>query len=153
MWSRSRKVIGRAAACLSLMLIGSPGYAMLGGDPVAPGAGESARTIQTPSFSIRETQLITGTVLREYIADDTVFGVAWNGPRVPDLSNLLGGYYTKYLKGWEAMKSRPGPAPRGVSTVVLDDLVVTQGGHMMSWSGQAWLPDYLPAGVRSTDIQ
>jgi hypothetical protein len=33
------------------------------------------------------------------------------------------------------------------------DLVIESGGHMRAWSGRAWLPSALPAGVGAEVIQ
>ena len=90
--------------------------------------------------------------MREYVgADGNVFGLAWNGPRMPDLQALLGNYFPQYASGVQALKARrPG---RGPVAVEQSDLVVHSGGHMGSFFGQAWLPSALPAGVTGSDIK
>jgi hypothetical protein len=104
------------------------------------------------SYTVRETRLASGTVVREYIGQDgSVFGVAWQGQQMPDLSALLGTYFPQYIAGLKA--NRAAGAVRGPATVEQSGLVVHSGGHMGAFSGQAWLPQALPAGVSTSDIQ
>src|SRR5258708_4554229 len=84
-------------------------------------------------------------------ADATVSGIAWRGPQMPDLSELLGGYFPQYTDGVKAARAAHGR--RGVAAVDQDTLVVRSGGHMGAFAGQAWLPQALPAGVSGQDIQ
>jgi hypothetical protein len=147
-------------------------YAALGGSPMTPPAGASvnsqavssaavahaaassaASTASTPSsYTVRTTTFGNGTVVREYLAQDgTVFGLAWNGPQMPNLNDLLGTYFPQYLAGVQAARAvRGGHGPVAVDQ---DSLVVHSGGHMGAFAGQAWLPQALPAGVSGSDIQ
>ncbi len=104
------------------------------------------------AYTVRQTSLPNGTVVREYVSTDgTVFGIAWRGPQMPDLSELLGGYFPQYTDGVKAARAAHGR--RGVAAVDQDTLVVRSGGHMGAFAGQAWLPQALPAGVSGQDIQ
>ncbi len=113
--------------------------------------GASGAATVTP-YSVTQTTLASGTVVREYVSQaGVVFGIAWNGPRMPDLSVLLGDYFPQYVDGVNALRAaHPG---RGPVAVEQTGLVVRSGGHMGSFTGQAWLPQALPAGVTSGDIQ
>jgi Protein of unknown function (DUF2844) len=105
------------------------------------------------SYTVRETTFGSGTIVREYLATDgTVFGIAWRGPQMPDLSDLLGSYFSQYVDGVKAVRAARGNA-RGPVAVEQSGLVVRSGGHMGGFSGQAWLPSALPAGVSGSDIQ
>lgn len=157
-----------------------PARAALGGAPMATPAGASASTLsasaaaaqaavssaaakaaaQTSSaqsstsaaYTVRQTTLATGTVVREYVSQaGTVFGVGWSGPQPPDLSALLGSYFPQYVAGVQA--SHAAGVVRGPGIVETSGLVVHSGGHMGAFSGQAWLPQALPAGVSASDIQ
>ncbi|CAB3772114.1 DUF2844 domain-containing protein [Paraburkholderia solisilvae] len=117
-------------------------------------AGASGASAAAP-YTVRETTLKTGTVVREYISTSTqhVFGVAWNGPFQPRLSNLFGGqYYQQYALGASAAQASRGAA-RGQLSVQQGGLVVHSGGHMGHFVGAAWLPAELPAGVTGDDIR
>jgi hypothetical protein len=117
----------------------------------ASGAASSASA--STSYTVRETTLGNGTVVREYVATEgTVFGIAWSGPQMPDLNDLLGSYFPQYVAGVKAARAARGGG-RGPVAVDQSSLVVQSGGHMGAFSGRAWLPPALPAGVSSSDIQ
>lgn len=115
----------------------------------AAGASSAAGTAP---YTIRQTTLTSGTVVREYLSSDGIaFGVAWNGPRPPDLSALLGSYFPQYVETTKA--NRQAGRVRGPGVVTMNGLVVHSGGHMGSFFGEAWLPQALPAGVAASAIR
>lgn len=159
-------LVGCAVAASS-----SPARAALGGAPIstpsdatttvlAPAARAAPSAMAGPAsgaatlspYSVRATTFSSGTQVREYIgADGRVFGIAWNGPRMPDLSTLLGNYFPEYASGVRAIRTvRHGRGPVAVDNA---DLSVHSGGHMGSFFGQAWLPGALPAGMTGADIK
>ncbi|CAB3805133.1 DUF2844 domain-containing protein [Paraburkholderia fynbosensis] len=180
MWSHIRRagfVTALALPC-SLLAVQSA-HAGLGGAPmtppadasvssrvVQPGGGIAASAAQSvmrsassttssasSSYTVRETTLGNGTVVREYLAaDGAVFGIAWRGPQMPDLNDLLGSYFPQYVAGVKAVRAARGGA-RGPVSVDQSGLVVRSGGHMGAFSGQAWLTPALPSGVSGSDIQ
>jgi hypothetical protein len=106
----------------------------------------------TAPYTVRQTTLATGTVVREYLTSDgTTFGVAWNGPRLPDLSALLGSYFPQYVATTKA--NRQAGRFHGPGMVTQQGLIVRSGGHMGSFFGEAWLPQALPAGVAASVIK
>lgn len=116
-------------------------------------ASTSTSSASSPSYTVRETTLGSGTVIREYLAaDGSVFGIAWHGPQMPDLNDLLGNYFPQYVAGVKAARASRGGG-RGPVAVDQSSLVVRSGGHMGAFSGQAWLPPALPVGVSGSDIQ
>lgn len=144
--------------------------AALGGAPMSPDATDQAvsvRMLQRSAnaaarpgdgattetrFVVRETTLGSEVVIREYLnAVGTVFGVAWQGPTKPNLVELLGSYFPQYAAGVKVSRASRGiRAPVAIDS---DGLVVREGGHMGAFSGQAWLPAALPAGVTGDIIQ
>lgn len=113
----------------------------------------SSSTSASAPYTVRETKLGNGTVVREYLAaDGAVFGIAWRGQQMPNLNNLLGSYFPQYVAGVKAVRAARGGA-RGPVSVDQGSLVVRSGGHMGAFSGEAWLPPALPAGVSGSDIQ
>jgi hypothetical protein len=114
-----------------------------------PAAGASAASAAS-SYSIKETTLDSGTVVREYVgAGGAVFAVAWSGPFMPDLRTLLGAQFAT-LTAENAARPR---GRRGQLRVARADVVIESGGHMRAWSGRAWLTGALPAGVDSAVIE
>jgi len=170
--SRVRRAVIMTTLGLSCVFPAVPSaHAALGGSPMTPPAGASVNSqtvapaavmhaassgastaAATSSYTVRETTLGNGTVVREYLAQDgTVFGIAWHGPQMPNLSDLLGTYFPQYLAGVQAVRAARG----GHGPVAVDQsgLVVHSGGHMGAFTGEAWLPQALPDGVSGSDIQ
>jgi hypothetical protein len=107
-----------------------------------------ARTASTQSaYSVHTMTLPSGTLVREYVAaNGIVFGVAWEGPTLPDLKSLLGASFDQYVSA--------GAARRGTPLAVSNsNLVVYSGGHLRAFSGYAYLPQAVPAGVDVGVIQ
>jgi hypothetical protein len=103
-----------------------------------PGAGYSVHEISTPE----------GMVVREYLSPDgKVFGFSWQGPRRPDLPQLLGP--SRYAEFAKAATSVRQPDRRHAS-VQLPEFVVYTAVRLGHFYGRAWAPDLVPAGV-STD--
>src|SRR5258708_20231177 len=49
------------------------------------------------AYSVHELHLSGGTQVREYLtASSRVFAIAWPGPSIPDLQQLLPSYYPPY---------------------------------------------------------
>ncbi|EIM93008.1 hypothetical protein WQE_51737 [Paraburkholderia hospita] len=114
----------------------------------------SSSTGASASYTVRQTTLGNGTVIREYISSaGSVFGLAWSGPQMPNLSDLLGSYFPQYVAGVTSARKVRGGGGHGPGIVQDSGLVVHSGGHMGAFSGQAYLPQALPAGVSGTDIQ
>jgi hypothetical protein len=105
----------------------------------------------TPSsvYSVHELQLPGGTQVREYLtASNRVFAIAWSGPSIPDLQQLLGSYFPRYRSAAEAMGRSRRPA-----AVEDSDLVIRTGGHARAFFGVAYLPGQMPSGVRAEQIR
>jgi hypothetical protein len=107
------------------------------------------RTVAMPGYLQHEIQTPTGTVVRELSSPaGTVFGVAWEGPFLPDLRQLLGASYDSYVQA--ARKKRLG---RGPLLLHLPDLVFESAGHPRGFRGRAYVPRLLPDGVPAGGIR
>lgn len=103
------------------------------------------------AYTLHEIQAPTGHVVREYAAaDGTVFGVAWAGPTLPDLRQLLGERYFAEFRQAAAARQRHGRGPVLVET---PELVFQQTGHLRDFRGRAYLPGLLPSGVAADAIR
>jgi hypothetical protein len=99
------------------------------------------------AYTVHLLTMPSGTLVREYVAPGgTVFGVAWQGPTLPDLKTTLGASFDQYVS---ATATRRG-TPLAVSN---SDLVVFSGGHLRAFAGHAYLPQAVPAGVDVNVIQ
>ena len=100
-------------------------------------------------YRVQEIQLPSGTLVREFVgADGTVFAVAWNGPTVPNLRQTLGQYFDTFVAAAKAKH-----ADHHHLQIRQSDLVVEAGGHMRAFSGRAYLPQAVPAGVSVGDLR
>lgn len=152
------------------LAVASPAFAVLGGAPMTPPSGAtvngavghtaapvaSMALASSPAaasaYTVRSTTLVSGTTVNEYLnADNVVFGIAWQGPRFPDMPTMLGAYFPQYVQGIKNQRSNGGG--RGPVSVTGGSLVVRSGGHMGAFAGQAYLPQSLPSGVAASDIK
>ena len=131
-------------------------HASLGGDAASIDgenlALQGALSIQrTPRYEIREITNGSAMDIREYLnARGMVFAVSWQGPVPPDLQQLLGKYFEPYTAALAAL-DHPG-LHRSVR-VATATLIVESSGHLRTYSGRAYLPGEVPAGVPMTDLR
>jgi len=101
---------------------------------------------QSNGYSVHELTLPGGTQVREYLSpNQKIFAVAWSGPSIPDLQQLLGAYFSRYQAATARMA-------RGLRRPVLlqeSDLVIQSSGHARAFSGVAYLPQRIPSGIRA----
>ncbi|SDV48571.1 DUF2844 domain-containing protein [Chitinasiproducens palmae] len=162
----------RAVPLLILGMTASvrPAHASLGGDAAsieqdraALGASQTASTPATTvkraaangsafAYTVHKLTTPAGVTVSEYLdASGAVFAIAWSGPVLPDLRQLLGDYFPTYsdaLANLVATRRTRGPV-----TVDMDGLVVQSSGRMRFFSGIAYLKDKLPAGISAADIR
>lgn len=109
---------------------------------VLPRAGGAA-------YTMHELTTPAGTVIRQFAAvDGRVFAVSWSGPTKPDLRELLGTYFDDFSAPRNSASH--GHAQQRLENA---DLVVQSGGRMRAFSGRAYLPSKLPAGVLINDLR
>ena len=147
-------------ACLPLILIAIPSiaFAALGGSATTVDAdrvhvqGALMRIVRNDSYALHEIRSAAGTMIREYVdASGTVFAVAWDGPWLPDLRQVLGDHFDRYQA---VMQSRQhARAGRGVVMIDEPGLVLQMSGHPRAFTGRAYLPARLPAGLQLESIR
>ena len=104
----------------------------------------------TGSYTVHELTLPSGTLVRQYVSTaGVVFAVTWSGPFMPDLRQLMGPHFDKMVARQANRVHAGHPFVRQHES----DLVIESGGHPRSFSGRAYLPSALPAGVAEKDIQ
>lgn len=132
-----------------------PARASLGGDAASVASDAAAlrgvaRATSLQQFEMQEIAIDNGIRVREFLnKDGIVFAVAWSGPVVPDLRVLLGASFDGYTKSLAALKQ---PGTHRSVRIAAPELVVESGGHMRAYSGHAYLPPLLPAGVSPADL-
>jgi hypothetical protein len=150
----NRSSFARAAATATLLVVSPIAIAVLGGDEASI-QGDSIHlkgaisVQQTVRFAVHEIVQPSGTSVRQYVSPaGTVFAVAWQGPLMPDLRQLLGPYFDSYVAAAKAKRAKRTPVViRGASLVVLS------GGHLRAFSGRAYVPDLVPQDVDAEVLQ
>jgi hypothetical protein len=151
----------RARACVSVAIFAAclPGasvYAALGGNraDIATEAAELPGTVLSeprPAYDLLEIITDTGIRVREYVnRGGIVFAVSWQAPVQPDLRRLLGAYFGTYA---EALAALDHPGLHRSIRIMSPNLQVESGGHLRAYSGRAFLPGMIPAGVPVTELR
>ena len=110
--------------------------------------GATLRVLPSAAYSVHELQTPSGTVVREYVSPaGIVFGVAWQGPSMPDLRQVLGTYFDRYVEARATRKAR------GPVAIEQPGLVVQSAGHPRAFVGRAYIPEALPQGVTADAIR
>lgn len=110
------------------------------------------RTSSGNSYTLHEIQTPTGVAIKEYASPvGQVFAVTWKGPFHPDLRQLLGAYYDEYVQAVRTQRAQR--AGRGPVLIQHARLVVEVSGHLRSFTGRAYIPQQLPAGMHVEDIR
>jgi Protein of unknown function (DUF2844) len=153
MSSSKRRAVLLAGFALASAAITIPAAASLGGDEATIAADHAVlegkiKVARVQRYAVHEIAAPSGTVVREFVSPaGKVFAVAWSGPTMPDLRQVLGPYFDTYVAALAQRKAR------GPVNVVLPGLVVQSSGHMRAFAGKAYLPDGMPAGVASEEIR
>jgi len=163
-----KQILGLAGFALAFVGLTHPAWAVLG-EPQASIeadrqalAGVRSSPVVKSTYSVHEI-VSNGVNVREYVSrDGRVFGLAWDGHTSPDLAGLLGTYFSEYQRlseGERVSKGRVagggalGLSPRkGRYEVRSDQLVVQKYGHMRALRGRAFVPNFLPAGMKPNEI-
>lgn len=96
-----------------------------------------------PNYTVHQIQTPGGVTIKEFASPGgTVFAVAWQGPVMPDLQQVLGQYFASYVTAAKARRSG-----HNHLTISEPGLVVSSHGHMRAFSGIAYVPSLLPTGV------
>jgi hypothetical protein len=143
---------------LILTLLPATASASLGGRTESVDAdrvqvqGALMRMVRNDGYALHEIRSASGTMIREYVdSSGTVFAVAWDGPWLPDLRQVLGEHFDHYHTAMQARQR----ARTGRRAVMIDEggLVVQMGGHPRAFTGRAYLPSLLPPGVQLESIR
>ena len=136
---------------------------LLGAAPAWAVLGESLRSVQSDQqywrgtlievarqgYALHQITAADSSVLREYVSQGgTVFGVSWEGPVMPNLSQLLGTYFADFQQASQSPHRRRGPL-----VVRTDRVVIESGGHMRAYHGRAYVPSLVPDKLTQAVVQ
>jgi len=142
-----------AALAFVLALVSAPACAVLGGDESTVEADNaqlkaSMKVAHAQRYTVHELTTPAGTVVREFVGPSgKVFAVAWSGPLMPDLRQLLGPHFGAFVERAADRNTR------GHVEIASPQLVVRSSGHMRAFAGSAYLPADVPEGVTPEDIR
>jgi hypothetical protein len=109
----------------------------------------TVQVLPNTRYTVHELLTPAGATIKQFVsAQGIVFAIAWRGPVMPDLRLLMGAYFDRYLQAATAK-----PINRRNLTVADANLVVSSSGQMRAFSGQAYLPIQLPAGVTPDELR
>lgn len=115
----------------------------------AAGSQPASAVTATAPYTMRQSVDANGVTIREYLLPaNVVFAVTWQGPIRPNMRALLGSYFTNYVAAGQTGVRGSGPLIEGN-----DDFRIESAGRLGNFSGMAWLPRLLPAGVRPGDLE
>jgi len=146
-------LFGLSLACLLIQGLPQPARAALGGSAASVESDRVSmkgltRPVPTGSVQKQELQLPSGTVVIEYLTSNgLVYAVTWHGPLLPDLHQVLGNYFANYQTA-----ARQPLVRHRLVRLTSPDIVIESSGKMRAFTGRAWVPAMLPAGVTSADI-
>jgi hypothetical protein len=148
-----KRVLG-GLAIVALSGVAQPAQGALGQGTSSIGSdqarlGGAVQTTAAATHTVHEIAAATGTVVREYASPGgVVFAVSWQGPFLPDLKQLMGSYYDRYLEAARARRRGRGPL-----LLSLPGLVVESAGHPRGFRGRAYVPELLPDGVQLESLR
>ncbi|MDE2354438.1 MAG: DUF2844 domain-containing protein [Betaproteobacteria bacterium] len=123
--------------------LGGPASAILGSGQVVTAPGH--QLAQLPQGVQAQTVVTSQNVtITEFSRGGTVFAIRWDGPIIPDQSQLLGSYFPEYAAGMQARNPKGRNAPVQIRSQAL---VAHVQGHMRAFSGSAYAPALVPAGL------
>ncbi|MGA2902970.1 MAG: DUF2844 domain-containing protein [Candidatus Korobacteraceae bacterium] len=116
-------------------------------------------SVDNRTYVLHEITMPSGAKVREFVSPvGLVFGVAWQGQFPPNFQQLLGPYYQQVQdaiaqqKTAEQAEQQP-RRRRGPVLIETPGIVFSQGGHLRSFHGQAYIPQLVPQGVQASDIR
>jgi hypothetical protein len=134
--------------------------------PVSAGLGDSADSIRvdqlsmkaritsilSPRYAVHELTSPLGIVVREYVSSSgNIFAVSWHGPFAPDMRRFLAKRFELY--SLEVQKQGARKLGHSALNIRTPFLVVEDVGRMRAYSGRAYDPSLLPAGVSIDEIR
>jgi len=132
----------------------APAWAVLGQPGASVLADQQAlqaqwRTSTHASSRVEHLEAAASTVVREYVSPTgLVFGLAWQGPTVPDMTQLLGASFPAYQDALHAAATHRGPW-----RAQTEDLVVELRGQLGAFAGRAYLLHRVPNALTAAVIQ
>lgn len=145
--------IRRLAALAAALACASPAFAELGGAPTLGPSDTGPGAAAAAGLQVRQITRADGGVEREYLgADGVVVAVAWRGRFAPALSALMGTRYLTQMTQQARALREQGLGSHHMTSQSGPTFAVNATATQRLWSGVAWLPPLLPAGVDARSL-
>jgi hypothetical protein len=104
---------------------------------------------QNLHFAVHELSSPIGIKIREFVAESgRVFAVSWSGGWRPNLRDIMGEHYDRFIAGTRGRRMARGPV-----RIDLPGMVVVMGGHQRAFFGHVYLTALVPADLALEDLQ
>jgi hypothetical protein len=153
-FNKRKRAMAVGVLAAAALLLPAACFAALGGEQATVADDQAhmkatIRTTQTAAYTVHELRAATGTAVREYVSPaGKVFAVAWQGPFLPDMKQVLGAYFEQFARAARAPRKGHGPL-----SIIEPGLVVQSAGHMRAFRGRAYIPEMLPADADVESIR
>jgi hypothetical protein len=152
-WHLRHWLCAAAAFALAMQLPQSARGAL--GDDVSAVAADQLRlgaNLQVhvrSGYAIHELAAPTGARVREFASESgKVFAVSWSGGWRPNLRDVMGAHYDRFIAATRGKRVARGPV-----RIELPGMVVVMGGRLRNFFGQVILTELLPLGVLPEDLR
>jgi len=99
------------------------------------------------NYAIHELAVPSGGKVRHFVGDSgKIFAVSWSGGWRPNLRDIMGDHYDKFIAATRGKR-----VARGVARIEIPGMVVVMGGHQRAFFGHVYLTELLPAGFTFAD--
>lgn len=154
--SPTRRGAARTLLCIGIALLSATANAGLGEardsvqrDHLALG-GSTLTVTSRDAYDIHETTTADGARVRQYVSRaGTVFAVGWSGRTQLDLKTLLASHYDEYVVAARV----PHGANHHVFTATTPGMVISVVKHPRGFTGTAYIPAAVPAGVSAGELR
>ncbi|MBP9742808.1 MAG: DUF2844 domain-containing protein [Burkholderiales bacterium] len=108
---------------------------------------ESSIPNDNNTYSIYQMTTTSGIEIKQYIADDKVFAITWQGESSPNLNQLLGKYFHTYTNATPKYKSS------ALLRIEDQDLIIYYGNIDNYFYGRAIISTLVPSGLSMIKIK
>ena len=147
-------IVGGVFGLMAAGQLASPAFAALG-DDVSAVEQDRVRMhaiLQVKSrtnYDIHELSTEIGSTVREFVGQTgKVFAVSWSGGWRPNLRDLMGAHYDRFIAHTRGKLRARGPA-----RIELPGMVVFMGTYLRTSFGHVYLTDQLPEGFSPGKIE
>ena len=154
-----KAVAGKLARCGFGILvawgpISAPAYAALGDDVSAVEQDRvrmhaNLQVMRKSNYDVHELTAPIGSTVRELVGQNhKVFAVTWSGGWRPNLRDVMGAHYDRFIA-----RMRGHRVARGPIRIALPGMVVFMGSYLRTFWGHVYLTDQLPPGFSPEALQ